>query len=123
MSVAEKLVSNSTLTRVQLETLELQKRVLSGEITASRAAESRRGGPVSVGSYYRVLGQAKGKIRASMLTVLAAVWLGYVKSDDLARLFELIGRGSAELDSEDSERLIGLLDALLDRIVTVKIHT
>jgi hypothetical protein len=118
MSVAERLVSNSTLTKIQLETLELQKRVLSGEISLSQAAELRRRGPVSVGSYYRVLGQAKGKVRASILTVLAAMWLGYVKFDDLARLFELIGRGPAELRPEDSERMVSLLDALLDRIVT-----
>jgi hypothetical protein len=118
MSVAEKLVSNSTLTRVQLETLELQRRVISGEIPATRAAKLRAGGPVSIGSYYRVLGQAKGKIRASILTVLAAMWLGYVKSDDLARLFELIGKGPAELSPEASDRMVALLDALLDKIVT-----
>jgi len=118
MSIIDKLASNSTLTMVQLETLELQKRVSSGEITLSKAAELRRGGPVSIGAYYRVLGQAKGKIRASVLTVLEAMWLGYVKFDDLARLLELIGRGPAELGPEESERVISLLDALLDRIVT-----
>lgn len=117
MSIAEKLVSHSTLTRKQLETLELQSRVAAGEITSSRAAELRQRGPVSIGSYYRVLGQAKGKIRASILTVLAAMQLGYVKYDDLARLLELAGKAPPELAGEDAEQLMGVLNALLDRLV------
>lgn len=117
MSIAEKLVSNSTLTRRQLETLELQRRVQSGEISSNRAAELRQRGPVSIGSYYRVLGQAKGKIRASILTVLAAMELGYVKYEDLARLLELVGKAPPELSGEDADRLMGVLNALLDRLV------
>lgn len=121
MSVAERLAADSTLTRVQIETLELQKRVLAGEIKLSQAAAQRiqkqTKGPVTVGAYYRVLKQARGNIRASILTVLAAMQLGYVKYDDLARLLELVGRSSAELRGEEADRLVGVLNALLDRLV------
>ena len=117
MSIAEKLVSKSTLTRKQLDTLELQRRVMAGEISSSNAAEMRSRGPVSIGSYYRVLGQAKGKIRASILTVLAAMQLGYVKYDELSRLLELVGKAPTDLAGEDADRLMGVLNALLDRLV------
>lgn len=122
MNVAERLAAGSMLTRVQLETLELQKRVLAGEIKLSQAAAQRVGrstrGPVTVGAYYRVLNQARGNIRASILTVLAAMQLGYVKFDDLARLLQLVGQGSTELGGEEADRLIGVINALLDRLVT-----
>jgi len=121
MSVAERLAADSTLTRVQIETLELQKRVLAGDIKPGQAVAQRAGkkskGPYTAGSYHRVLDQARGKVRASILTVLVAMQLGYVKYDDLARLLELVGRGSAELKGEEADRLIGVLNALLDRLV------
>ncbi len=121
VSVVERLAADSTLTRIQVETLELQKRVLAGEIKLGQAAAQRVGrrtrGPVTVGAYYRVLNQARGNIRASILTVLAAMQLGYVKFDDLARLLQLVGQGSAELGGEEADRLIGVLNALLDRLV------
>jgi len=121
MSVIGRLSADSTLTRVQIETLELQKRVLAGEIKPSQAVAQRVGkkskGPFTAGSYHRVLDQARANIRASILTVLVAMQLGYVKFDDLARLLEVVGRGSAELEGEEADRLVGVLNALLDRLV------
>lgn len=127
LSVAEKLAEHSSLTRIQLETLSLRGMVLSGEISVSQSIERRlrstkgertRKGPVSAGTYYRVLRQAKNNVRSSILTVLTAMWLGYVKFDDLARLLELVGRSRGELAGGDADRLMGVLNALLDRIVT-----
>jgi hypothetical protein len=121
MSVAERLAADSTLTRVQIETLELQKRVLAGDIKPGEAVAQRLGrkskGPYTAGSYHRVLDQARANIRSSILTVLTAMQLGYVKYDDLARLLELVGRGTAELKGEEADKLIGVLNALLDRLV------
>jgi len=121
MSVAERLAADSTLTRVQIETLELQKRVLAGEIKPGQAAAQRVGkkskGPFTASSYHRVLDQARNNIRASILTVLVAMQLGYVKYDDLARLLQVVGTGSAEVAGEDADRLIAVLNALLDRLV------
>jgi hypothetical protein len=121
MSVAERLAVDSTLTRAQIETLELQKRVLAGDIKPGEAAAQRVGkksrGPYTAGSYHRVLDQARANIRSSILTVLTAMQLGYVKYDDLSRLLEVVGRGTAELRGEEADRLIGVLNALLDRLV------
>jgi len=121
MSVAERLAADSTLTRVQIETLELQKRVLAGDIKPGEAVAQRLGrkskGPYTAGSYHRVLDQARANIRSSILTVLTAMQLGYVKYDDLARLLQLVGMGTAELKGEEAERLMNVLNALLDRLV------
>jgi len=121
MSVAERIAADSTLTRVQIETLELQKRVMAGEIKPGQAAAQRTGkisrGQLTAGSYHRVLDQARHNIRASILTVLAAMQLGYVKYEDLARLLELVGTRTAELQGEEADRLMGVLNALLDRVV------
>jgi hypothetical protein len=121
MSVAERLAADSTLTRAQIETLELQKRVLAGDIKPGEAVAQRLGkkskGPYTAGSYHRVLDQARANIRSSIMTVLTAMQLGYVKYEDLARLLELVGRGTAELKGEEADRLIGVLNALLDHLV------
>ena len=126
MSVAERLAEGSSLTRVQLETLALQGRVRAGEISTSESIRQRqrsvkgsrnKQGPVSLGTYYRVLDQAKGNVRSSILTVLTALWLGYLRFDDLSRLLELVGRSSGRLGEEEAERLMEVLNALLDRLV------
>ena len=121
MSVVERLVAKSNLTLVQLQTLQLQLGVKSGQITLADAASQRTGGrkkgPVTIGAYYRVLKQGKAKVRKSIMTVLAAMQLGYLRYEDLTRLLELVGRGPAELGEEDAERLMQVLDALLTRIV------
>ncbi|MDV3292915.1 MAG: hypothetical protein LYZ70_01435 [Nitrososphaerales archaeon] len=86
-----------------------------------QAADQRRirrsRGPVSVGAYYRVVGQAKKNVRASILTVLTALWLGYIKFEDVNRLLQLVGRGPVELSEEEANQLMGVLNAILDKIV------
>ncbi|MDV3244630.1 MAG: hypothetical protein LYZ66_05590 [Nitrososphaerales archaeon] len=117
MSVANRLAERSTLTGVQLETLALHRRVLSGEISLRQAADQRKRGPVSVGAYYRVVGQAQKNVRASILTVLTALWLGYVKFEDVSRLLQLVGKGPIELGEEETDQLMMVLNAVLDKIV------
>ncbi len=117
VSVANRLAERSTLTRVQLETLALHRRVLSGEISLKQAADQRKRGPVSVGAYYRVVGQAQKNVRASILTVLTALWLGYVKFEDVSRLLQLVGKGPIELGEEETDQLMAVLDAVLDKLV------
>ena len=117
MSVASKLATESTLTITQLESLALHQRVLSGEMSLKQAADQRSGGPVSVGAYYRVVGQAKKNVRASVLTVLTALWLGYIRFEDLTRLLQLVGKDPVELSEEEANQLMGVLNAILDKIV------
>ncbi|MDV3278324.1 MAG: hypothetical protein LYZ69_07645 [Nitrososphaerales archaeon] len=117
MSVARRISKDSSLTETQLESLLLYQRVRSGEISLREAAGSRSRGPVSVGAYYRVVKQAKENVRSSILTLVTALWLGYVRVEDVRRLFELVGRGEVELSDEEADQFVGVLNALVDRMV------
>ncbi len=125
MSVPERLVDDSSITRRQLEALTSYIHVASGEIklkeAASLASQGRRKGktekPLTIGSYYRTVSQARANVRESLVTVVIALWLGMIKVEDVRRLFELVGGGARELSEEESERFLQLLDVLLRRIV------
>ncbi len=81
------------------------------------AAAHRSEKPVTVGSYYRTVQQAKRKVRASVVTLAIAVSTGVVRTEDVRRLFELVGKGPAELSEEDTARFVAVFRALLDKIV------
>lgn len=99
-------------------------RVASGEIRFREAASITSSGrtkgvekPLTIGSYYRTLTQARTNIRESLVTVLIGMQLGVVKVEEVRKLFELIGVGAKELSDYDQDRFIQVLGALLDRIV------
>ena len=125
MSVLERLVNQSSITPRQLEALVSYLRVASGEIklkeAASLSSEGRRKGklekPVTVGSYYRTVSQARRNVKQSLVTVVIALWLGMIKGEDVRRLFELVGGGTRELSGEEAERFLQLLDVLFRRII------
>ncbi|HUK80678.1 MAG TPA: hypothetical protein VLU91_08465 [Nitrososphaerales archaeon] len=125
MAFLEKLVDRSSLTPRQLEALSSYVRVALGEIkfreAASLASAGRKKGslerPLTVGSYYRTVSQARTNVRESLVTVVIALWLGLIKVEDLRRLFDLIGSGPRELSEEEADHFARLLDALLGRIV------
>ena len=125
MSFLERLVDQSSITRRQLEALTSYVRVSTGEIklkeAASLASQGRtrggRDGPLTIGSYYRTVHQARRNVRESLVTVVMALWLGVIRVEDVRRLFELVGGGTRELSEEEAERLVQLLDALLQRII------
>ena len=125
MSVLERLVDQSSITPRQLEALASYLRVASGEIklreAASLVSQGRRKGkpekPLTIGSYYRTISQARANVKESLVTVVIALWLGIIKVDDVRRLFELVGGGARELSDEESDRFLQLLDVLLRRII------
>ncbi len=125
MSVPERLVDQSSITPRQLEALAGYLRVASGEIklkdAASLASQGRRKGkpekPLTIGSYYGTVSQARANVRESLVTVVIALWLGMIKVEDVRRLFELVGGGARELSDEETERFLQLLEALLRRII------
>jgi hypothetical protein len=118
MALPEGLVKDSSLTRVQVESLVSYARVASHEITLKQAADARVEGPVKIGSYYRTVQQGKDNIRAAILTVTIAMWMGFVKPDDLRRLFDQLGKGFPDLGEEERERVSAVVSALVTRIVT-----
>ncbi|HEV2225291.1 MAG TPA: hypothetical protein VGR56_00640 [Nitrososphaerales archaeon] len=124
MSLPERLVKESSLTSRQLESLMSYMRVASGEIrfrdAASIASSGRTKGvekPLTIGSYYRTLTQARTNIRESLVTLLIGMQLGVVKAEEVRRLFELVSTGPRDLPEEEQERFIQVLRALLDRII------
>jgi hypothetical protein len=125
MSVPERLVGQSSLTPRQLESLGVYLRVAAGEMrlreAASAVSQGRKRGvadrPVSVGSYYRTVSQARANVKQSLVTVVLAIWLGAIKPEDARRLFEVVGSGARELSEEEVDRFVQLLEALLRRIV------
>jgi hypothetical protein len=125
MSFLERLVTQSSLTRRQLESLTSYVRVVSGEIrlkdAASIASPGRRRGtptkPLTVGSYYRTVSQARKNVEQSLVTIVIGLRLNLLKVEDVRRLFDLVGSGARELTDEDSARFVGLLEALLRRMI------
>lgn len=126
LSLPESLAPASHLTQRQLQALRLYVRVVSGELKLKDAAalvsegrvRGRPGTPLSVGSYWRTVDQARENVRESIATVLIAIMIGVVKPDEVRKLVELIPRGDLQLPSEDQERLLKVVGALLDRIVS-----
>jgi hypothetical protein len=116
MSLPEMLIRQSNLTEKQLESLERYMRVSSGEMRYREAAASMSR-PVTIGSYYRTLQQGRENVRDSIVTVLVAMAIGLVKTEDVRRLFELVGKVGTELAEENRERFSEVLGALLDKIV------
>ncbi len=125
MSFLDRLVEQSSLTPRQLQSLTSYLRVASREIklkeAASLASQGRKKGrpekPLTIGSYYRTVSQARSNLKESLVTVVIGLWLGLIKVEDVRRLFELVGGGARELSDEEVERFLQLLEALLRRIV------
>jgi len=86
-------------------------------MSLKQAADLRGKGPVTVGAYYRVVGQARKNLRASILTVLTALLLGYVKFEDVSRLLRMVSQSPMELGEEGTNQLIVVLNGILDQIV------
>ena len=117
VSLPDELVGTSSMTRKQLESMIAHLRVARGELKLKEAAGQRSEGPVSVGSYYRTVGQARKNFREALVTVLIGLWIDAIRLEDLRRLFELVGTGSRSISDEDSARLVDVLNVLLDRMV------
>ena len=125
MSYLETLVDQSSLSHRQLQALMTYLRVEAGEIklkdAAVLASEGRKKGvagrPLTVGSYFRTLTQARANVEKSLVTVLVAISLGVIKLEDVRKLFELVGTGTRELSEEESQRFMQLLNVLLKRMI------
>jgi hypothetical protein len=125
MSVLDRLVGQSSLTPRQLESLLSYARVAAGEIKLREAAAisspGRKRGrpeqPLTVGSYYRTVSQARKNVKESLVTSVIALWVGIVKVEDMRRLFELVGSGARELSEEETDRFLGLLQVLVQHMI------
>jgi hypothetical protein len=105
------------LTKKQIESLLSYMKVTRGEMHLREAAVQRSDRPVTVGSYYRTVQQARRKVKASVVTLAIAVATGVVRVEDMRRLFDLVGKSSVELSDEEAERFVVVFRALLGKIV------
>jgi hypothetical protein len=117
MSAVREVAKGSTLTEAQVDSLLLHRMVKAGQITLREAAELRKPFPVRIGALYRVVQQARENIRGSLLTLVVAIWLGYVKIEDVRRLFELVARGAETLPEDQAVEMVGVIEALVRKVV------
>ncbi len=117
VSLVTDIAKQSNLSPKQLESLMSYIKISSGQLRYKDAAALRTGHSVTVGSYFRTVQQGKRRVRESIVTVLIAVSIGLVKSDDFRRLLELMGRAGLEVAEDDRERFSVILRTLIDRIV------
>lgn len=110
-------VGESLLTPKMLESLKSFRMVSSGQIRLREAAASRSGKSVTIGSYYRTVKQGRKNIRASLVTLMIALWEGLIKPEEVRRLFDLAGKPLGELSESDLQRVGEALDALLEKII------
>ena len=117
LSLPESLVAESSLTPRQLEALQSYLRVALGEMRYREAAASGTSKPVTVGSYFRTVQQARENVRKSIVTLLIGLWLGVVKPEDVRRLLDVAGGGVRELSDGERSRFLQVLRALVQKIV------
>lgn len=116
-SPSEAIVSLSSLTRIQVETLKLHQAVLKDEIQMVNALKMRRNLGISRGTHYRILAQAKRNITRSLFTVAVAVQMDLLKSEDVQKLISSVSMIPVDVDSEKLAEIVALVTVLADRIV------
>lgn len=125
MDVVGELGPKSWLTDRQLAALREYLRVASGEIGHVEASQVFSGGrkkgmigrPISAGSYYRTLSQARKNVRQSLMTTVIALRLGLLNLEDVKKMFELVGRAQ-DVSDQEADQFFDLLTALVDRMVS-----
>src|SRR3989442_1405557 len=86
----ETIADLSTLTRVQIDAVEMHLAVTKHEINIQDALKSRKSSGISKGTHYRILAQAKKNIKRSLFTVAIAAQLGLVKPEDVQKLISSV---------------------------------
>lgn len=118
VKVPARVISDlSSLTRVQVETIKLQRALQAGQINMDDALNIRKNFSISRGTHYRILEQAKKNIARSLFTVASAVQLGLVKPEDVQRLISAVAAIPDDVDPEKLPELLALVTVLADRIV------
>lgn len=117
MSFVKRVAEASSLTETQVEALMLYRRVLSGDLTLAEASKVREPKPTKIGAFYRTVQQGRSNMKQAVMTLTAGIWLGYVKLEDLRRLFDLVANNPSPFEQEASQELLLVLEALVSKIV------
>lgn len=113
----EAIATRSSLTMVQVQTLMLSMAVSRGEMTPKEALARRKGVPISPGTYYRILSQAKMNLKRALFGILLGVQLGLIRQEELERFFSTGARIPTEVDDVKASDVMQLLDVLVEKLV------
>ena len=116
-STPETVADLSSLTRVQIATIQLHQSVAKSQINMQDALITRKNTAISRGTHYRILAQAKKNVRESLFTVATAVQMGLLKQEDVDKLVTTVSRIPQDVDPEKLPEVIALVSALANRIV------
>lgn len=116
-SLDDFLGARSSLTRRQIERLQLQISLQKGGPEGAEGGTGSTISGVTPGAYYRVLSQAKANIDQALYTILFCLRVGAIDMNDLRRMLDLIAKAPSEVAEGDVEQLMSLVDALVRRIV------
>jgi hypothetical protein len=117
VNYSKRFLAESSLTLPQLESLLLYRRVLNGEITPGEAAKMRTKGPVTVGSYQRVVKQGLVNLQQAVVTVLLGTKVGLLRREELKKLVDMVGKSPDSMPEEQEEAFVTLVYALVRKIV------
>ena len=116
-SKPETLADLSSLTKIQIETLQLHVAIRKAEINVSQALQKRKNFGISRGTHYRILSQARKNIRESIFTVAVAVQLGLIKQEDVQKLISTVSSVPLDIQPERMAEVVALATVLAERIV------
>jgi predicted DNA-binding protein (UPF0251 family) len=111
------MVDLSSLTRIQVETLQLHFAMRKSEISMQDALRTRKNLGISRGTHYRILAQARKNIRESLFTVVIAVQMGLLKPEDVQKLVSSVSMIPTDVNPERLPEVLALVRVLADRIV------
>lgn len=119
MKIIRGLKQRSVITNIQLETLLLQQRVTKREIKVIDATKLRKPEGVTVGSYHRVLGQARENLERAIFTLLLGAKMRIIDTTDVVRLLNVISTVPDEMSEEDLNQFIRVTSELVKKIVVI----
>lgn len=116
-SSAKALAVLSSLTPVQVETLGIQNSIIKDVIPLAKGLRMRKEEGIQKGTHYRILSQAKRNIKESLFTIAISAQMGLLKPEEVLKLVSAVASLPADVDPEKLPEILGLMDALADRIV------
>jgi hypothetical protein len=110
-------VDLSSLTRIQFETLQLHLAVRQAKINVQDALKRGKKSPISRGTHYRILAQARKNVKQSLFTVAVAVQIGLLKQEDVLKLIGSVSAIPPDVEPQKMAEILPLVRILVERIV------
>lgn len=112
-ALTETILSLCSLTKTQITALLAQKRIKDHKISLNEALKEGRSKPVAPGTYYRIVRQARNRLRKSINDVVVGVLMGVIEKDHLLRLLQLLETRDQTLDPSTIELIERIIDVMI----------